>query len=292
MIGYSRGTMVAPLVSSNLCAVRVPHGFSTRAGGVSVATPAADFASLNFGNPGDLVEHRDAPANIARNFELMAEAIRAVGREIVQVHQVHGAAVHVVRHGMASHATAQDTRADAIVTDDPKRLLAVRVADCCPILLASADGRIVAAVHAGWRGVVCASACATVPGTPASRGVLGPTVDAMQALGARGIRAVIGPCISFDHFEVGPEVLEEFRAVFGVDAQRHGLIRAATPGDVGGKGFVNLQACVREQLCVLGVEPIDTIARCTVAEPELFFSHRRDKGRTGRMVGIIGPAAG
>ena len=284
--------MIAPLLSSNFCAVRVPHGFSTRVGGVSVATPAANFASLNFGNPGDLTEHRDPPASIARNFEILVDAIRAPGREIVQVHQVHGAGVHVVRRGMPAHPTAQDTKADAIVTDDPMRLLVVRVADCCPILLASGDGRIVAAVHAGWRGVVCEHGSATQAVSPASRGVLAPTVDAMRALGARGIRAVIGPCISFDHFEVGPEVLDEFRAVFGADAQRRGLIRTATPSDVQGKGFVNLQACVREQLGVLGVEPIDTIARCTFAEPELFFSHRRDKGRTGRMVGIIGPAAG
>jgi hypothetical protein len=259
---------------------------------VSVATPAADFASLNFGNPGELTEHRDPPANIARNFEILVDAIRAPGREIVQVHQVHGAGVHVVRRGMPAHRTAQDTRADAIVTDDPMRLLVVRVADCCPILLASGDGRIVAAVHAGWRGVVCEHDGATRAGSSARRGVLAPTVDAMRALGAQGVRAVIGPCISFDHFEVGPEVLDEFCAVFGADAQSRGLIRSAAPSGVRGQGFVNLQACVREQLCELGVEPIDAIARCTVAEPELFFSHRRDKGRTGRMVGIIGPAAG
>lgn len=280
--------MVAPLISSTLCAARVPHGFSTRVGGVSVTTESADFASLNFGNPGDLIEHRDPPVNIARNFQLLADAIRAPEREIVQVHQVHGAAVHVVRPGRPSHATAHDTKADAVVTDDPARLLAVRVADCCPVLLASGDGRVVAAVHAGWRGVVCPNdAGSAAAASVTARGVLAPTVRAMRELGATSIRAAIGPCISFARFEVGPEVLAEFRAVFGDRCDERELIRAAP----GGKGFVNLQACLREQLGTLGVEAIDTIARCTVGEPELFFSHRRDGGRTGRMVGVIGPRA-
>ncbi|MBY0113509.1 MAG: polyphenol oxidase family protein [Phycisphaerales bacterium] len=279
----------SPLISPLLCDCRVPHGFSTRVGGVSTPTPAADFSSLNFGNPGDLLEHRDPPANIARNFEILAQAIRATGREIVQVHQVHGPQVHVVRRGQPSHPTAHDTKADAIVTDDPSRLLAVRVADCCPILLSSSDGTVVAAVHAGWRGVVCSNeSTATHSGSAASRGVLAPAVHAMQSLGARAIRAVIGPCISFDHFEVGPEVLAEFRAAFGEGCESRGLIRTLPTG----KGFVNLQACLGEQLKGLGVDAVDTIARCTVAEPELFFSHRRDRGRTGRLVGIIGPRAG
>lgn len=276
----------APIISSLLCDCRVPHGFSTRAGGVSVATPAADFSSLNFGNPGDLVEHRDPPANIARNFEILAAAIRAPGREIVQVHQVHGAAVHVVRRGAAAHATPSDTKADAIVTDDPTRLLAVRVADCCPILLSSADGRVVAAVHAGWRGVVCANQLASEDAAAlGGSGVLAPTVLAMRALGASSLVAAIGPCISMEHFEVGSEVLGEFRAAFGAACEQRGLLRAAP----GGKGFIDLQGCLREQLLSLGVEKIDTLARCTVREPDLFFSHRRDKGRTGRMVGVIGP---
>lgn len=284
--------MLTPLTSPILCAARVPHGFSTRVGGVSGATPGADFSSLNFGNPGDLIEHRDPPANIARNFELFAEAIRAPGREIVQVHQVHGAAVHIVRRGERAHPTAHDTKADAVVTDDPGRLLAIRVADCCPLLLASDDGAVVAAVHAGWRGVVCENAVATKDAPDgARRGVLAPTVLAMRSLGARSIRAVIGPCISVRHFEVGPEVIAEFRAAFGLDCEARGLVRVADPGSSSSKGFVDLQACLRAQLGALGVEPVDTIARCTVSETELFFSHRRDKGRTGRMVGVIGPAA-
>jgi YfiH family protein len=278
-----------PIISPLLCDCRVPHGFSTRAGGVSAPTPAADFSSLNFGNPGDLVEHRDPPANIARNFALLTQAIRAPDREIVQVHQVHGTHVHLVRRGTPTHATSSDTRADAIVTDDPSRLLAVRVADCCPVLLSSGDGRVVAAVHAGWRGVVGGEG-------PDRRGIVDPTVSAMRTLGASGVRAVIGPCIGFDQFEVGPEVLGEFRAAFGDDCEDRGLIRtqAAASGTSDGraKGYVNLQACLREQLAHAGVERIDTVDRCTVSEPEVFFSHRRERGRTGRMVGVIGPAAG
>ncbi|HEX8875966.1 MAG TPA: polyphenol oxidase family protein [Phycisphaerales bacterium] len=276
--------MIAPLLSPALASLGVPHAFSTRAGGVSVPTPAADFSSLNFGNPGDLVEHRDPPGNIAVNFARLAHTIDAAGREIVQVHQMHGAAVHVVRRGAPTHATPHDTKADAVVTDDPTRLLAVRVADCCPILLTDAEGTVVAAVHAGWRGVVCESAAGDASG-PARRGVLAPTVRAMLDLGARSIHAAIGPCISFDRFEVGAEVLSAFRAVFGEGCDQRRLIRVAGEG----KGFVNLQACLEEQLRALGVTGVDTIARCTAGEPDLFFSHRRENGRTGRMVGVIGP---
>jgi copper oxidase (laccase) domain-containing protein len=85
-----------------------------------------------------------------------------------------------------------------------------------------------------------------------------------------------------NHFEIGPEVIAQFRQAFG----------HATPhvreGD-GGKGYAHMQGALAEQLAAAGVGQIDTLARCTVAEPEAFFSHRRDKGLTGRMIGIIGP---
>lgn len=257
----------------------MPHAFSTRCGGVS----AGIFDSFNFGNPSDLPsERRDPVFNIARNFDILLGAAgvpRHEQKEIVQVYQVHGAGAHVVRLGKPTHPDSpdpitgqtRDTKADAIVTDDPDRVLCVRTADCTPILLASDDGRIVGAVHAGWRGVIA--------------GVLPAAIGAMRSLGAADIRAVIGPCISETHFEVGPEVVREFASLFGTNA----TCRVVEPANPSSKGFVNLQAALRIQLEQSNVRQIETIALCTVARPDLFFSHRRENGHTGRMAAIITP---
>lgn len=265
------------LSGQSLRAIGVAHAFSTRRGGVSTGI----FDSLNFGNPSDLPrERRDPPANIAHNLDILLRSAGICGREqkeIVQVYQVHGPRVHVVRHGRPTHpdspdpitGESRDTRADAIVTDDPDRVLCVRTADCTPILLASRDGRVVGAVHAGWRGVIA--------------GVTVAAIEEMRSLGASDIFAVIGPCISQSHFEVGPEVVRDFARVFGADAP----CRVVDPADPQSKGFVDLQAALRLQLGGIGIRAIETIELCTVARPDLFFSHRRDNGHTGRMAAII-----
>jgi polyphenol oxidase len=277
----SSGTRPSGVFSAMLTSVGVPHAFSTRHGGVS----SGIFASLNFGNPGELPpEQRDPPANIRRNWIVLKQSIasaipdsRPEPREIIEVYQVHGAAVCVVLRGDATprDADGHDIKADAIVTDDPDRLVSVRVADCTPVLIASSDGRIVAAIHAGWRGVV--------------GGVAVEAVKQMVRLGAdpAGIVAAIGPCIGPESFEVGAEVVAEFRRAFG----------AATPHvrPIGGeKALVDLKGALREQLIGVGVNVgrIDVLPQCTVRDAADFFSHRREKGRTGRMVGIIGPRPG
>src|SRR5581483_10420026 len=130
-------------------------------------------------------------------------------------------------------------KADALVSDDASGVLSVRVADCVPILLASDDGRLVAAVHAGWRGTVAnvvaaAAACmneARADATPES------------------LVAAIGPCIGFDAFEVGAEVIAEFHRVFGKDSS----VRLDDPAT--GKGHVDLREAVRQQLLAAGVSP-------------------------------------
>lgn len=270
----------ALLQSDALTVLRVPHAFSTRIGGYSVGP----FASLNFGNPGDLErERRDPPSNIAANTRLVLDAIGAPGREVVQVYQVHGEQVRVVRRGGPTHEpewNGNDTKADAIVTNDPGRILAIRTADCAPVLLSTRDGRIVGTAHAGWRGVVA--------------GVATETVRAMRELAGEPdaeIIAAVGPCIGFGAFEVGPEVATEFRRVFG-DATAHVRPREAHPG----KFLVDLKGALCEQLSRAGVPIVDVLPHCTVTTTDeasgmpLFFSHRRDRGLTGRMVAMIGCA--
>jgi YfiH family protein len=242
----------------------IPHAFSTRLGGVSSRV----FASLNFGNPSDLSrEQRDPAANIRQNYRLLLAAAGCPEREIVEVHQVHSAAVHFARRGQAAHASRSDTKADALITDDPARAAAVRIADCAPVLIAARDGTIVAAVHAGWRGVIA--------------GVLPAAIDAMRAMGASDLVGAIGPCIGRDHFEVGPEVASEFRRHFGDDAPLR-------PGRAD-RSLVDLKDALRIQARRAGIEQVDVLPHCTFADSTRFFSHRRDRGITGRMAAIIGP---
>lgn len=259
------------LFSQALARLGVPHGFSTRVGGVS----AGPFESLNFGNPGELPPGvaRDPKANIEENFRRALAAAGCPGRRILQVHQVHGPDVHTHRPGMGGPAVVWgDVKADALATDDPDVVLAVRIADCCPVLLASADGRAVAAVHAGWRGVVA--------------GVLPRAIEALRVLSDARIVAAVGPCIAAPNFEVGAEVAAEFRAAFPGRADALVL-----PHPTPGKARIDLKLALAMQLKDAGVSPFDVRPECTVARPDLFFSHRRDRGVSGRMVGLIGPRA-
>lgn len=260
LITHTNGAVV--LRSPLLTSARIPHAFSTRIGGIS----RGPFASLNFGNPNPC-DDRDPPENIRENYRRLLEAAGCPGRELVEVHQVHGCEVHTARRGQPAHDGPNSTKADAIVTSDPSRALAVRTADCVPVLLASADGQHVSAVHAGWRGVVS--------------GVVPAAVDGLKHDGAEETLAAIGPSIGPDAFEVGPEVVAEFRRVFGADAP----VREQP----GGKPHIDLKEAIATQLRRLGITGVDVSAHCTVRDQELFFSHRRDHGVTGRMASVIAP---
>jgi len=257
------------LFSTILREIGVPHAFTTRRGGFS----AKPFDSLNFGNPGELPPdiERDSKETIRRNFELLATAIGACDRRIVQVHQVHGDHVHVEYSGLHVNESIVwgDVKADAIVSDDSDCLVAIRTADCAPILLSSHDGRIVAGVHAGWRGVIS--------------GVTLRAIERMREIGANDIVGAIGPCIGKESFEVGPEVIEIFHSTFGTDAP----VRIKPDG----KGLVDLKECLRLQI-EASLSKLEILPHCTMLDRELFFSHRRDSGVTGRMVGVIGCASG
>jgi len=239
----------------------IPHAFSTRLGGLS----PAPFDSLNLGNPSGCAIADDYE-RIWENYRLLASACGCRTLELLRVHQVHGA--NVLRTTRGEHFD-NASKADAIVSDDPHRIASVRVADCVPVLLALPDGKTVAAVHAGWRGVVAGVV------TAALSELLGSNAQSGKTL------AAIGPCIGFDAFEVGPEVVAEFRRLFGNDAP----LRIAGAG----KGFVDLRAAVRLQLRRTGVpdQQIDTTDRCTHRDENEFFSHRRENGVTGRMAAII-----
>ena len=261
--------------SRMLAAVGVAHAFSTRIGGVS----PAPFDSLNLGNPQGAVQ--DSGDNLQRNFAILLSALGLSNVPMATVQQVHGCEVALLRaegegeYSETAQAEIRDrfqgqTRADAIVSDVTSAMLAIRIADCAPILLASDDGRIVAAIHAGWRGVVS--------------GVVARSVAEINTLGITSDRivAAIGPTIGVKHFEVGAEVAREFHTA--------GL--AATIDTVGyAKPHINLVAAIKLQLQQCGVTHVDGGSLCTYANATDFYSHRRDHGTTGRMVAIIQPAS-
>ena len=238
----------------------VRHAFTTRLGGVS----PPPFDSLNLGNSstGDIQDDR---RHIEANCRLIQAAIGCLERRRCSVHQVHGSNVVTVAAGQSF---GYGLKADALVCDDARSLISIRTADCVPILLASADGRCVGAVHAGWRGVVAGIALAAV--------------GAMRKLaGDAKLLAAIGPAIGPEAFEVGDEVLAQFENVFGSDAP---LRRRP-----GGKGHVDMRRALKIQLSAAGIQDIDATDLCTFGLAAEFFSHRRDRGITGRMAAFIAP---
>lgn len=250
---------VVVYVSPALERIGVPHGFSTRIGGVSQGV----FGTMNLGNPSG-VELQDEESRIDENYRRFHAALGVSNRERCSVHQAHGPNVVRVNEG-ASHD--RRIKADALVSRDASRILSVRIADCIPVLLASRDGRVVGAVHAGWRGVVT--------------GVVAGAIREMEVPGSE-LAAAIGPGIGIDAFEIGPEVVEQFARVFGSEAP----MRLQSNG----KGRVDLKEAIRKQLIGAGLnaDHIDLTDRCSYRDADEFFSHRRENGITGRMAAMIG----
>lgn len=219
---------------------------STRWGGVSLGA----YASLNLGD-----HVGDDPAAVAINRARMAALMPA---EPLWLQQVHGVAV------AAAESARSGDPADAAVACVPNRVCAVMTADCLPVLLCDRAGTVVAAAHAGWRGL-----CA---------GVLEATVAAMRRPGEE-LLAWLGPAIGPGAFEVGEEVRSAFVAADPAADQ-------AFAARDGGKWLADIWMLARQRLAALGVNEVHGGGMCTVNEPERFFSYRRD-GITGRMATCI-----
>jgi polyphenol oxidase len=235
------------------------HAFFTRRGGVS----SGPFSSLNL----SLVVG-DRPEDVAENRRRVAALLGVAAAAVCVPHQVHDRGVTVAGGG-TSAPQVEATAADAIVSDGPGLACAVRTADCVPLLLADRETRRVAAVHAGWRGVV--------------KGVVGAAVEAMFARGSRPehLLVAIGPHISPQAFEIGAEVAEALAAASAApDAvvARHGQ-----------KARANLRAILTAQLRALDVpsQNIEALPGCTFSDVTSFFSYRRDGRHSGRQLSAI-----
>ena len=220
---------------------------TTRVGGVS----AAPYDSLNLGT-----HVGDDPAAVEANRARLRSLLPG---EPGWLNQVHGTAV------VDAAACTGVPDADAAVSCSSGVVCTVMTADCLPLLLCDRAGTVVAAVHAGWRGL--------------QGGVVEAAVAAMKVAPSE-ILAWLGPAIGPQAFEVGDEVRAAFMAV---DSQAEAAFRpAATPA----KWLADLYLLARQRLAALGVVGIYGGDRCTFSESDCFFSYRRD-GTTGRMASLI-----
>lgn len=224
---------------------------TTRLGGVSRGV----YASLNLGD-----HVNDDPLAVVQNRALVSDRI---GARPLWLKQVHG--THVVEAGHCLDADPNGApEADASFTYRTGVACAVMTADCLPVLFCDRAGTVVAAAHAGWRGLL--------------NGVLEATIAAMGVQGDE-LMAYLGPAIGPRAFEVGDEV----RAAFV--ARSRNAEDAFHPGNQG-KWLADLYLLARQRLSARGVVQIDGGDHCTVTEAERFFSYRRD-GQTGRMASLI-----
>ncbi len=230
------------------------HGFPERGGGVSTGLRS----SLNLGKRwGDDAENVDA------NRRILAAQVGYDPAQLVATRHVHGTAVWRVGEPLAA-----DAEFDGLVCDRPGPVLGAFAADCIPLVFAEPQARVCGAAHAGWRGTV--------------NGVAANVVARMVECGARAdhIRVALGPSIGPCCFEVGPEVVAEFRAKLG---EVPGLVVKGPAKD-----HIDLRVATRTILERAGVVHIDDAPPCTRCHPDRFFSYRRDGQAGGVHMGFIG----
>jgi len=247
------------LVAEDLLEHGVVAAFSSRAGGLG----RPPYDQLNLGlHVGDDVR------TVLANRRRVATVLGLAGLPWATVRQVHGASVAVAardRFGQGPpEAKPALAEADALVTAEGGVVLAVLAADCVPVLLADPAGRVVAAAHAGWKGL----AAGVVEAAVAAFARAGGDPSAAVAL----VGPAVGPCC----YEVGPEVLA------AVGDRYPGAVAATRDG----RPSLDLAAAAAEGLRRSGLERVRGAGECTRDHPGRYFSHRRD-GTTGRQAGLV-----
>jgi YfiH family protein len=235
----------------------IEHGFFTRKGGAS----SGIFHGLNCG-----AGSSDLSDIVRINRDRVAQAMGV--EDLNGVHQIHSADVVTVTDPI----TGEKPKADALVTNIPGQALSILTADCQPVLFADPDAGVIGAAHAGWRGAL--------------EGVLEATVDAMEDLGAKrqSISAIVGPSISQEAYEVGPELYEEFTS----RDSRNSQFFAKGNGD---RFMFDLTGYGVDRLRLAGVGHAEWTGHCTYSDPERFFSYRRSthakEADYGRLIAVI-----
>jgi len=244
----TRSPVLRPRIFADVPSVTA--GVSTRHGGVS----GPPYDTLNLGR-----HVGDDPSCVEENRRRFCAALDTDPAWLATAGQVHGSTVRII------DAPRHEPFCDGLVTTTEGLLLAIATADCAAVLLADPVNGVAAACHAGWRGAVAEIAA--------------DTVAIMTDCGAdpAEIRAHVGPCISREAFEVGPEVAARFDDAFVHER------------DDWPRPHVDLKAALRRQLAEAGVptDAIELADRGTVQDTDDFFSHRASGGTTGRMFGAV-----
>lgn len=267
------------------------HGFSTRLNGSK--------SNLDLGK----ARGRPTPG-VLKNRRALLKALDASDFALASVHQIHSAEIlHVTRPGHLQYrpAALADGAAspwcgDALMTRDPRVMLSIRAADCLPVLLVDPESRVIAAVHAGWRGMLAR--------------IVEKTVGEMRRVfgsNPKRLFAALGPCIGPCCYEVGEEVVDAFTGGFVQseryfckirDAGKRGFpgmpfLSMAPPGHeppTGSGLALDLVAAAADQLRTAGIPAshIQACGLCTSCRGDLFFSYRKEGAAAGRMMAVIG----
>lgn len=239
-------------------------GITTRQGGHS----EAPFQSLNMG-----LHVPDEEAKVINNREELASELGIPLDRWVMGEQVHGTKIKVIEtkdlgKGAFSHSTSL-SGVDGLITNQPDVLLTAFYADCVPLLFSDKTAGWVGIAHAGWKGTVRLMAAEMVK----------QMVE--KGCSVENIQMTIGPCIGKAHYEVDERVFEAVPARFQSDTTTKTSL---------GKYLLDLKhlnRCIAQEAGIKDVN-LFTSEYCTYEKDELFFSHRRDQGLTGRMLGYIG----
>lgn len=254
-----------PLLDSQ----NVVHGFFGRRGGVSKTRKEGNFASLNVGQGSS-----DKSADIAENRRRVALALgtrRPNPRALWQYHSTE--VLTITQTDWARTTEADRPKADGHVTQIPGIALSALSADCGPVLFFDPVSKTIGACHAGWRGAI--------------DGITDATLQAMQDLGAKRetICAVLGPCISQQNYEVGPE----FEATFVKRDAKNAEFFKACGADA--RAHFDLKAYIAARLKSQGLSQIAVMPDCTYGQPELYYSYRYNThhglGDYGRNISAI-----
>ncbi|MFA7405669.1 MAG: peptidoglycan editing factor PgeF [Pelobacteraceae bacterium] len=238
------------------------QGFTTRHEGVS----RPPYNSLNLG-----MNTQDQQANVEGNRSLLARAFGVNQEALVTPRQIHGSDILVINEPNDDYSHFLSVEGDAVITNQPHVIIGVCVADCAPILLCDPEKKVIAVVHAGWKGTAAKLVTKAVAGMRSEFG----------SNPAR-LYAAIGPCIQKCCYEVDEPVRKAFLQG-GISWDSCAELKSP------GKWQLDLAAANRELLLLAGL-PADAIQvsdQCVCCHSEQFFSYRRDKEESGRQMGFI-----
>lgn len=231
------------------------HAFLGRTGGVS----SGHLASLNLGR-----REEDRAENLAENKKRAAEAFGTDGDKIFTVSQVHSDRIVIIDRTDTAPEDMKPFEADAIITDIKGISIGILTADCAPLLFLDSGKKVIAAVHAGWKGTASKIASKTVK----------MMIERFESR-PQEIRVAIGPVIGACCYEVGQEVVDAVGYRGNASVQRED------------KWYLDLPRGNLLQLQEMGIADIDVSGICTSCRTDLFFSHRGEKGKTGRQLSFI-----